>query len=57
MLFVMLHDITFIVGEAASCSAQLDSVTLIYIGGRRWVCRGFEAKIIQSEEKKKDMVD
>lgn len=29
----MLHDITFIMGEAVSCLAQLDSVTLIYIGG------------------------
>lgn len=29
----MLHDITFIMGEAVSCLAQLDSATLIYIGG------------------------
>lgn len=29
----MLHDITFIMGEAVSCLAWLDSVTLIYIGG------------------------
>lgn len=29
----MLHDIAFIMGEAVSCLAQLDSATLIYIGG------------------------
>jgi len=33
VLFVTLRNMTLIMGEATSCLAQLDSVTLIYRGG------------------------
>lgn len=32
VLLLMFPDITFIMGEAMTCLAQLDSVTLIYLG-------------------------